>query len=57
MSAKEAQHDAAEYLFRAIVATLDKQEREHTLTETVLTELAQAYAAVSSNVPEQGHLG
>ncbi|GBE64934.1 hypothetical protein MFM001_13960 [Mycobacterium sp. MFM001] len=57
MSAKQAQHDAAEALFRAIVATLDKHEHEHTLTETVLEALASAYAAVSTSVPDQGRLG
>src|ERR1700749_4484153 len=31
-TAKEAQHDAAESLFGAIIAVLDKHEAEHTLT-------------------------
>jgi 5'-deoxynucleotidase YfbR-like HD superfamily hydrolase len=56
-TAKEAQHDAAESLFGAIIAVLDKREQEHTLTEEVLEQLARAYAAVSTNVPEQGRLG
>lgn len=57
MSAKEAQHDAAECLFKAIVATLEKHEREDTLTGSVLQDLARAYAEVSTSVPEQGPLG
>jgi hypothetical protein len=57
MSAKLAQHDAAESLFGAIIALLEKHERAHTLTEAVVEELARAYASVSANVPEQGHLG
>jgi hypothetical protein len=56
-TAKEAQHDAAESLFGAIIAVLDKHEHEHTLTGEVLEQLARAYAAVSTNVPEQGRLG
>jgi hypothetical protein len=31
-TAKEAQHDAAESIFGAIIAVLDKHEHEHTLT-------------------------
>jgi hypothetical protein len=31
-TAKEAQHDAAESLFGAIIAVLDKHEAEHSLT-------------------------
>jgi uncharacterized protein YejL (UPF0352 family) len=56
-TAKEAQHDAAESLFGAIIAVLDKHEAEHTLTPEVLEELARAYAAVASNVPDQPRLG
>jgi len=57
MSAKEAQHDAAQALLGAIIAMLDEHQHEHTLTEAVLEELARTYASVSSNVPEQPRLG
>ena len=57
MSAKQAQHEAAEALFGAIIALLDKHEHAHTLTEAVVEELARAYAAVSTSVPEQERLG
>ena len=57
MSAKQAQHEAAESLFGAIIAMLDKHEHDHTLTEAIVEELARAYAAVSTNVPDQAHLG
>ncbi len=56
-TAKEAQHDAAESLFGAIIAVLDKHEAEHSLTAEILEELAQAYAAVATNVPDQPRLG
>jgi uncharacterized protein YejL (UPF0352 family) len=56
-TAKEAQHDAAESLFGAIIAVLDKHEAEHTLTSEVLEELARAYAAVATDVPDQPRLG
>jgi uncharacterized protein YejL (UPF0352 family) len=56
-TAKEAQHDAAESLFGAIIAVLDKHEAEHTLTSEVLEELARAYAAVATDVPDQSKLG
>jgi hypothetical protein len=57
MAAKQTQHDAADALFRAIVETLDRHRNEHTLTATVLDDLARAYAAISTNVPEQGRMG
>lgn len=57
MAAKQTQHDAADALFRAIIETLDKNRDERTLTAQTLEELARAYAAVASNVPEQGRLG
>ncbi len=57
MAAKQAQHDAAEALFRAIIEVLDSNRGERTLNTTVLEDLARAYAAVSTNVPEQGRLG
>ena len=57
MSAKQTQHDAADALFRAIIETLDRHHNDRTLTEGVLDDLARAYAAVSTNVPEQGRLG
>jgi hypothetical protein len=57
MSAKQTQHDAADALFRAIIETLDKHRNDHTLTETVLDDLARAYASISANVPEQGRQG
>jgi hypothetical protein len=57
MSAKQTQHEAAESLFRAIIETLDRHRAEHTLTENVLQDLAAAYAAVSTAVPEPGRLG
>ncbi|GAB7147203.1 MULTISPECIES: hypothetical protein [Mycobacterium] len=57
MSAKSAQHDAAEALFRALIETLDKHRNDRTLTPGVLDDLARAYASVSTNVPEQGRLG
>ena len=57
MTAKQSQHDAAESLFGAIVAILDKHAAAHTLTEQVVEELARAYAAVAINVPDQGPSG
>ncbi len=57
MTAKQSQHDAAESLFGSIIAILDKHTHAHTLTEEVVGELARAYAAVSTNVPEPGPLG
>ena len=57
MAAKQSQHDAADSLFRAIIETLEKHRNERTLTEKVLDDLASAYAAVSTNVPEQGRQG
>lgn len=57
MSAKQTQHEAADALFRAIIETLDRHRNEHTLTETVLDDLARAYASISTNVPEQGRIG
>jgi hypothetical protein len=57
-TAKEAQHDAAESLFGAIIAVLDKHEADHTLTPEILEELARAYGAVAaSGVPDQPRLG
>ena len=56
-TAKEAQHDAAESLFGAIIAVLDRHEAEHTLTAEILEELARAYAAVTTDVPDQPRLG
>jgi hypothetical protein len=57
-TAKEAQHDAAESLFGAIIAVLDKHEAEHTLTPEILETLAQAYAAaVTGGVPDQPRIG
>ena len=56
-TAKEAQHDAAESLFGAIIAVLDKHEAEHSLTSEILEELSRAYAAVAANVPDQARLG
>jgi hypothetical protein len=55
--AKEAQHDAAESLFGAIVALRDKHEHDHSLTSSCLEELSRAYAAVTANVPDQARLG
>jgi hypothetical protein len=57
MAARQSQHEAADSLFRAIIETLDKHRNERTLTEGVLDDLARAYAAISTNVPEPGHLG
>jgi hypothetical protein len=57
MAAKQSQHEAADSIFRAIIETLDKHSQDRTLTENVLDTLASAYAAVSSNVPDQGPLG
>ncbi|WP_197506955.1 hypothetical protein [Mycobacterium sp. 852002-50816_SCH5313054-b] len=57
MAAKQAQHDAADALFRAIIETLDKNRKDGTLTAEILEELARAYSSVSSCVPEQGRLG
>ena len=56
-TAKEAQHDAAESLFGHIIALLDKHEHEQTLTSEIVEELARAYAAVSTSVPEQPRQG
>jgi hypothetical protein len=57
-TAKEAQHDAAESLFGAIIAVLDKHESEHTLTAEILEMLARAYAAaVTGGVPDQPRIG
>jgi len=49
-TAKEAQHDAAESLFGAIISLLDKHEHDHSLTSSCLEELSRAYAAVAANV-------
>lgn len=57
MTAKQSQHDAAESLFGAIIAILDKHAAAHTLTEQVVEELARAYASVATTVPDQGPLG
>ncbi len=57
MAAKQTQHEAADSLFRAIIETLDRHRSEHTLTENVLQDLASAYAAVSTAVPEPGRMG
>ena len=57
MAAKQAQHEAADSLFRAIIETLDKNRKEGTLTAAVLEELSRAYAAVSTCVPDPGRLG
>ena len=54
MPAKQSQHEAADSLFRAIIETLDKNRKEGTLTAAILEELARAYAAVSTSVPEPG---
>jgi hypothetical protein len=57
-TAKEAQHDAAESLFGAIIAVLDKHEADHTLTPEILETLARAYAAaVASGVPDHPRVG
>ena len=57
-TAKEAPHDAAESLFGAIIAVLDKHEAEHTLTPEILETLAGAYAAaVTGGVPDPPRLG
>ena len=57
-TAKEAQHDAAESLFGAIIAVLDKSEADHTLTPEVLETLARAYAAaVATGVPDHQRQG
>jgi hypothetical protein len=57
-TAKQAQHDAAESLFGAIIAVLDKHEAEHTLAPEILETLAQAYAAaVTGGVPDQPRPG
>jgi uncharacterized protein YejL (UPF0352 family) len=57
-TAKEAQHDAAESLFGAIIAVLDKHEADRTLTAEILEELARAYGEVAaSGVPDQPRLG
>lgn len=56
MSAKQAQHAAAAALFGAIIEALEKNRKEGTLTSTALDELARAYAAVATNVPDLGHL-
>jgi hypothetical protein len=57
MGAKQTQHDAADALYRAIVETLDKNRADGTLTGDILETLARAYAAVSTNVPDQGRMG
>jgi hypothetical protein len=57
MSAKQSQHEAADCLFRAIIESLDQHRTERTLTEKVLDDLASAYAAVSTCVPDQGRQG
>ena len=56
-TAKEAQHDAAESLFGAIISLLDKHEHDHNLTSSCLEELSGAYAAAAANVPDQPRLG
>ncbi|GAA4542278.1 hypothetical protein [Mycobacterium paraffinicum] len=57
MAAKQSQHDAADSLFRAIIETLDKHRTDRTLTAEILHQLAAAYEAVSTNVPDQGRMG
>jgi hypothetical protein len=57
MAAKQSQHEAADALFRAIIETLDKHRNERTLTEKVLDDLASAYAAIATCVPEPGRQG
>jgi uncharacterized membrane protein len=57
MAAKQTQHEAADSLYRAIIETLDQHRKEKTLTEGVLDALARAYAAISTNVPDQGPRG
>lgn len=57
MAAKQSQHDAADSLFRAIIETLDKHRNDRSLTAEILHQLATAYEAVASNVPDQGRLG
>jgi hypothetical protein len=57
MAAKQSQHEAADSLFRAIIETLDKHRNDRTLTPQVLDDLSRAYAAVSTNVPDQGARG
>ncbi|MGB8391357.1 hypothetical protein [Mycobacterium sp.] len=57
MSAQQSQHEAADSLFRAIIETLDRHRNERTLTEGVLEDLATAYAAVATSVPEPGARG
>jgi hypothetical protein len=56
-TAREAQHDAAASLFAAIIAEVDKHQADHTLTPEILEELARAYAAVATSVPDPGRLG
>jgi hypothetical protein len=56
-TAKEAQHDAAASLFGAISAKVDKHQSDHTSTPEILEELARAYAAVATSVPDPGRLG
>jgi hypothetical protein len=57
MAAKQSQPEAADFIFRAIIETLDKHRSDRSLTEDVLDTLASAYAAVSTSVPEQVPLG
>jgi hypothetical protein len=57
MAANHTQHEAADALFRAIIETVDRHRNERTLTETVLQDLASAYSAASTAVPEPGRMG
>jgi hypothetical protein len=57
MAAMQSQPEAADFIFRAIIETLDKHRSDRSLTEDVLDTLASAYAAVSTSVPEQVPLG
>jgi hypothetical protein len=57
MAAKQTQHDAADALFRGIIEMLGRHRNAGMLTETVLGDLASAYAAISTNVPEPGRRG
>jgi len=56
-AAKHSQHEAADALFRAIIEVLERHRQDRTLTEEVLDSLGRAYAAIATNVPEQGPQG
>lgn len=57
MTAKQSQHDAAESLFGAIIAILDKHAAAHTLTEQVVERWPGHMRQWRSVSPTRGRWG